>query len=605
MCGIAGVYLRGGVPSGAELRRMADLLRHRGPDDVGVHTHATVGLAHTRLSIIDVGGGHQPIVDDRAGLALVANGEIYNYVELAQELATLGCQFATASDSETILHAYAAFGREFLGRLHGMFAFALHDRIRGELILARDRLGIKPLYYAVLPDRVVFASEIKAILPQLPREPELQPAALAQFLHNQFHTGRDTIVRGIHRILPGEAMRIGADLDIETWSYWSPLQVQPRHCGFEEAREVFDALMEVVMREHMRSDVPYGLFLSGGADSGALLALLNRMQQQPIRTYSVGYVGVEMRDELAEAERIASHFGTAHTALRLELRPLFARIPHMVWCADDLMLDYACLPTSLLAQCAGQELKVVFTGEGGDEVFAGYGRYRASAVESWLKNLAAPGSGGFRTGSQWQRQWTHRVFGAQLKAARSAARTPVIEAWRSCPEQWSPLQRRQYVDIRTALPDNLLVKVDRMLMAFGVEGRVPYLDHRIIEFGLSLPDHLKVSHGQGKVFLRRWAQPLLPPEHMRGRKRGFHVPVGDWLRGPVIDGLLARLPRHPAIRAWFRPEGVREMLEAHRAGNNASREIWCLLQFAIWHRLFIDHPGTCPAPDEDPLEWLG
>jgi asparagine synthase (glutamine-hydrolysing) len=604
MCGIAGIYLRAGSASDDELRRMGDLLRHRGPDDVGIHIDGPVGLAHTRLSIIDVGGGHQPLLADGARLALVANGEVYNYVELMAELQHSGCRFATRSDSETILHAYALYGRQFLGHLHGMFAFALYDRARKELVLARDRLGIKPLYYAVLPDRIVFGSEIKALLPQLPRTPQIHPGALAQFLHNQFHTGRETILQGIHRVLPGEAIAIQADLQMEAWRYWSALDIAPQRYCFEDARQTFDELMDVVMREHLRSDVPYGLFLSGGADSAALLALLTRAQERPIQTFSVGYTGVEMKDELADADRIARHFNARHTPLTLDLRSLFRHLPHTVWAADDLMLDYACLPTSILAERAGQELKVVFTGEGGDEVFAGYGRYRASPAKSWLKNLTAPGSGGFRTRSRWRRRWISRVFGSELAAARAAARLPFIEAWQSCPEAWSALQRRQYVDIRTALPDNLLVKVDRMLMAFGVEGRVPFLDHRIIEFGLSLPDQLKVRSRHGKVLLKAWAQPLLPHGHLRRRKRGFHVPVGEWLRGPVLDHLIAQLPRHPAIRTWFRPQGVREMLEAQRAGHPVSREIWSLLQFAIWYRLFIDSPGITPTPDEELLPWI-
>jgi asparagine synthase (glutamine-hydrolysing) len=603
MCGIAGVYLRSATADPDELRGMAKLLGHRGPDDVGIHTDGALGLAHTRLSIIDTGGGHQPMVDE-SGLALVANGEIYNYVELMDDLRRRGCRFATRSDSETILHAYAVHGRRFLRHLNGMFAFALYDRGRKELVLARDRLGIKPLYYAALPDRVVFASEIKALLPQLPRVPQIQPEAFAQFLRNQFHTGRETVLQGVHRVLPGEALAIRADLTIEPWRYWSALDVQPQHCRFEDARQAFDGLMEVVIREHMRSDVPYGLFLSGGADSGTLLALIRRRHEGPLRTFSVGYTGVEMKDELAEAERIAREFETEHTSLNLDLRSLFARLPFTVWAADDLMFDYASLPTSLLAERAGRELKVVFTGEGGDEVFAGYGRYRRSAFQAWFSSLTAPGSGGFRTRDQWRRRWRQQVFGPEIRKAAGNAHHPFVEAWQSCPKGWSALQRRQYVDVWTALPDNLLVKVDRMLMAFGLEGRVPYLDHRVVEFGLSLPDRLKVRRRQGKVFLKRWGEQFVSRDHLWQPKRGFHVPVGDWLRGPVLDHLIAKLPKNPAIRAWFDPRAVSEMLQAYRAGIEASREIWCLLQFAIWHRLFIDSPGLRPTPDEDALAWI-
>ena len=262
---------------------------------------------------------------------------------------------------------------------------------------------------------------------------------------------------------------------MEAWRYWSALDVAPQRYCFEDARETFDELMNVVMREHLRSDVPYGLFLSGGADSAALLALLTRAQERPIQTFSVGYTGVEMKDELADADRIARHFNARHTPLTLDLRSLFRHLPHTVWAADDLMLDYACLPMSILAERAGQELKVVFTGEGGDEVFAGYGRYRASPAKSWLKNLTAPGCGRL----PYPQPMAAPLDKPGLRAGPrrrpgSGAATLHRGVAVGCPEGWSALQRRQYVDIRTALPDNLLVKVDRMLMAFGVEGRVPF-----------------------------------------------------------------------------------------------------------------------------------
>ncbi|AUM01050.1 asparagine synthase (glutamine-hydrolyzing) [Rhodocyclaceae bacterium] len=604
MCGIAGYFCKNQTPDTDELWRMANALRHRGPDDAGVHVSGPVGLAHTRLSIIDLQGGHQPLADTAGKLTLVANGEIYNYPELTATLTRQGRRFQTASDSETILHAYAVYRRDFLQHLHGMFAFALYDATQNQLILARDRLGIKPLYYVELPDRVAFASEIKALLPILPHAPQIHEGALAQFLENQFSSGEETCVRGIRRVLPGEALAIDADLRIQRWRYWSALTVRPRRIGFEDAAAEFDTLMEQVMREHMRADVPYGLFLSGGVDSAVLAAMLHRYQDQPIRSFSIGYRGVRQADELDDAARIAQRFGTEHTALEVDGNAILRRIPHMVWAADELMRDYACLPTSLLAQHASRELKVVLTGEGGDEVFAGYGRYRESPIARFFKQLRAPGTGGFRTRGQWQAR--HRdALGTQLKLQRRTARTPFIGAWRDTPADWSHTQRCQYTDLVTALPDNLLLKADRMLMAFGLEGRVPFVDHRIVEFGLSLPDELKIRSGQGKLFLKRWAERHLPADHLYRPKRGFHVPIGEWLRGPVLDALAEKLPASPAIQTWFNLAGVRRLLADQRAGRSASREIMCLLQFAIWHRLFIEHPGLRPTPDEDPLAWIG
>ncbi|NIR59511.1 MAG: asparagine synthase (glutamine-hydrolyzing), partial [Gammaproteobacteria bacterium] len=385
MCGIAGILQRRGTVELGALERMAEGLRHRGPDDRGIERIDAVGLAHTRLSIIDLAGGHQPLMTPERDLSLVANGEIYNYVELREALEREhGVRFATGSDSETILHAYAVHGLAALEHLHGMFAFALYDRRRGRLILARDRLGIKPLYYAVAGDRLAFASEIKALLPALPRSPALAPGAVMQFLQSQFSAGADTALEGVHRVLPGEAIVVDSELNLEHHRYWSPLDVQPSPMSEAQATEAFDGLFDRVMREHVRSDVPYGAFLSGGVDSGTLVGCLTRFQEGPVRTFSVGYAGADERGELAEAERIARRFGTRHRPLRLDRERIFRRIPHMIWSADELMRDYACLPTALLAEAAGRELKVVFTGEGGDEMFAGYGRYRPARATALL-----------------------------------------------------------------------------------------------------------------------------------------------------------------------------------------------------------------------------
>ncbi len=605
MCGIAGYMLRaGGRPDREELQRMAGRLAHRGPDDHGIHCKGPVGLAQTRLSIIGLTTGHQPMVSADGRLALAANGEVYNYLELNADLRRQGCRFQTDSDSETLLQAYAVHGLDCLAQLRGMYAFALHDSRTGRLILARDRLGIKPLFYVRLPDRIAFASEIKALLPVLPGRAEVEPGALRQFLQNQFAGGEETVIAGVRRVPPGVALVIDADLHIERRRYWSALDVAPRDIGLEEAREELGNLMDAAMVEHMRSDVPFGLFLSGGVDSAVLAALLDAQGAGRIKSWSVGYQGATMADELDQAQRVADHFGLDHTPLRLTLSQVFGRIPYSIWCADELMRDYASMPTSILAQSAAAELKVVFSGEGGDEVFAGYGRFRPHPLGRWLKSLLFPGSGGFRTRGQWERRWAKRLFGPALRGAPGSDRAQVLAAWRATPRAWSDLQRRQYTDLTTALPDNLLVKTDRMLMGFGVEGRVPFLDHRIVEFGLSLPDHLKVRGRQGKWLLKRWAEPRLPPGHLDRPKRGFHVPVGDWLKGEVAQRLGQRLAENRGIRDWFEVGAIPTLVAARQAGRDTGRELFGLMQFAIWHRLFIEQPGLTPGPDEDPLEWV-
>ena len=392
MCGIIGLYNKKGSVDPDKLSRAAQTLAHRGPDHSDRFVDGPFGMAHTRLSIIDLTGGDQPLFARNGELALIANGEIYNFIELRRDFKKRGHRFTTHSDSEVILHAYMAFGTDFLKVLNGMFAFALYDKTKQRLILARDRLGIKPLFLAHLSAGVAFASELKALLRLDPNTPEINPAGLIEYIQNQFSSERKTVLRGYERVLPGEAVCIERGQVIKRWQYWSAQMVKPLETDFESAREEFDRLMQTVMQEHMRSDVPFGLFLSGGVDSSILLALLSRYKNEPIRTYSIGFSGVRLKDELPQAERLARHMGSRHTSIRPDPIAIFHSLPYTIWAADELMRDYASLPTALLAEAAGKDLKVVFSGEGGDEVFAGYGRYRPSIFESWFKGMTKTGN---------------------------------------------------------------------------------------------------------------------------------------------------------------------------------------------------------------------
>ncbi|ESQ16969.1 MAG: hypothetical protein N838_24765 [Thiohalocapsa sp. PB-PSB1] len=594
----------GQQPEPSLLWDMARQLGHRGPDDSGIHCQGAAGLAQTRLSIIGLATGHQPMSADNGQLALAANGEVYNYIELNQEFRRLQRMPATDSDCESILHAYAVYGDDFLTHLRGMYAFALYDHARQRLLLVRDRLGIKPLFYLRLADRIAFASEIKALLPLLPARPELCASALRQFLLQQFSSGEQTIVNGIRRVLPGEMLAIDARLQIRRHRYWSPLEIAPQRLGADQALEQLDGLLADCMREHMRSDVPFGLFLSGGLDSALLACQLHARGAGRIHSFSVGYSATSMPDELDAARRVADWFGFQHHALQLSPARVAARIPHSVWAADELMRDYASMPTSILAETAARDLKVVFTGEGGDEVFAGYGRYRTTRLQRWAKSLLFPGSGGLRSRPQWSRHWMRQLLGPALVDAREQARQPFVDNWQSTPPTWSDLQRRQYMDLSTALPDNLLVKTDRMQMAFGLEGRVPFLDHRLVEFGLSLPDHLKVRGRTGKWLPRQWAAPYLPPGHLDHRKRGFHVPIGDWMTGEVATHIGQALLHSRGVAQWFKSDAIEALVGAYRAGRGGGRELFCLMQFAIWHRIFIEQPGQRPQIDDNPLDWI-
>ena len=602
MCGITGIFLCDATVDATTLHRAAQTLSHRGPDHGDQFIHGQFGMAHTRLSIIDLTSGDQPLFARNEELVLIANGEIYNFIELRRDLEQQGHRFKTGSDSEVILHAYIRYGKDFLRHLHGMFAFALYDKVHQRLILARDRLGIKPLFMAQLSSGIAFASELKAILTLDDRPASIEPEGLLGYLQHQFSTDRRTILVNYERILPGEAVCIESGVVKERWRYWTALDVNPIEIDEDTAQQDFDQLMETVMIEHMRSDVPFGLFLSGGVDSAILLALLSRFAKEPIRTFSVGFANTRLQDELPMAESIARQFASRHTSIRPTEEQIFFSLPYTVWAADELMRDYASLPTALLAQAAAKELKVVFSGEGGDEVFAGYGRYRTAPLERWFKNILAPGTGGFRTRGTFRAKWPRILFGDRLRHSALNARKSFMNAWCSTPSDWTDLQRMQYTDIVTALPDNLLVKLDRMLMGWGLEGRVPFLDHRVVEFGLSLPDSMKSDGHQGKAFLKRWAARFVPEDHLYGPKRGFHVPVGEWLQGRFLERLVNVLPQHPAIKSWFRPDGVKVLLQKCQPTGPTSRMVWALLQFAVWHQIFIESKGQRPPEKLDPLE---
>lgn len=603
MCGIAGYYLKAPLGNHTHLTEMAQRLAHRGPDGQGFYRGERVGLAHTRLSIIDLETGAQPLYNEDHSLCLIANGEIYNALELRKELEKLGHRFATHSDSEVILHAYESWGEGSLSRLLGMFAFALYDLASQQLLLVRDRLGIKPLYFVFDREGLSFASELKALLASSAR-PEIDPLGLAQYLQNNFTCAPYTLLAGIRKIGPGELIKMGADGALHQRRYWSPLDITPLDLSYSEASEYFDQLIEQVIKIHLRSDVPFGLFLSGGVDSSLLAALISRHTQEPLRTFSIGFPDTSVHNELAAAATVAAQFGTHHTAYEVAAEDLLERLPHAIWAADDLTADYANLPVSLLAERASAELKVVFSGEGGDEVFAGYGRYRVPPLKRLLNTLRNPGTGGFRATGLFSNE-ASQLFKPELLEAMRHWRTPFGDAWSESPARWTRLMRMQYVDLKTWLPDDLLIKADRMLMAFGLEGRVPFLDHRLVEFGLGLPDSLKIEGRTGKRFLRLWGEHFFSKEHLWSRKKGFTVPIRDWLKGQRLDKLSQALSISPGIAAWFRADAVHYLIKRQQQRGDRSGPLWALFNFALWHRLIIeDNCGVAPPTRQDPFSYF-
>jgi len=604
MCGIAGVYLRKHAVDSELLDGLGQSLGHRGPDKLKTYAIGNLGLVHTRLSIIDLAGGDQPLFNSSGNLALVANGEIYNHIEIRTELESLGAVFTTHSDCEVILHAYAHYGERFLDKLNGMFAFALYDQVRGRLILARDRLGIKPLFFTETRDGFYFASEQKALLPMLPGGVQVDPDALIQILETNFNTGHTGLTLGMSRVLPGEMMILENGHIATRKRYWTLDNLDTASVSYHDAAAEFESLMPQIMEEHMRSDVPLAILLSGGVDSSIVLEWLNRSGARELQAFTAAFTDTEYNSDLAAAKAIANQFGLRHTVVELDRQSLFNHLPFAVWAADDLIADDAILPTSLLARKVSEQFKVVFSGEGGDELFAGYGRYRRLKIQRVWANLLRPGSGGFRTRGHLRAYWRKNLLTGELQQHLSAGRRGFIEAWQSTPSQWTDLRRMLCTDMATELPDQLLVKVDRMLMAWGLEGRVPLLDHRLVEFAITLPDALKLRGREGKHFLKRWGEPIFGNDLMRRPKSGFSVPMDKCLTGETLRKLFKVLPTHPAFNGLFMEEGIKSMIQRQEAKGDCGQTLSSLLQLAIWHRIFVVGKGAKPELFLDPLEFI-
>ncbi|WP_312161475.1 asparagine synthase (glutamine-hydrolyzing) [Phenylobacterium sp.] len=553
MCGIAGI-----LGAGGSARPMIETLTHRGPDGVFVEEGERRSLAHARLSIIDLEGGWQPL--HGAGSTVIGNGEIYNYVELAEEFG-LKDQLHTGSDFEPLLHIYAQEGPAAFARLRGMYAFCLVGA-DGRTWLARDPFGIKPLYLLEHEGAVAFASEPRAFLAAGLIGAELSEDRARELLAFNYTLTEETIFRGLRRLAPGEIVEVVdgkiTPREVRSWLSSSPL---PRPAGEEEHLRRLDAVLEDSVRVHQRSDVPYGLFLSGGIDSAAIATLMARLNARPVTAFTCGFEAPGARDERAQAERVA-------TALKLDWRETsfgeedFWRIlPQVAWAMDDPTADYAALPTYKLAEAAKGTLTVVLTGEGGDELFGGYGRYRRALRPAWL--------------------------GGRPAEPRTEDRG-VVERWRTAakaPGGLSGLQRAQWADIATWLPNDLLLKLDRCLMAHGLEGRTPFLDPQVAEFAFPLPDRMKVRGRYGKWLLRKWLERACPAADPWGRKQGFTVPVDAWI-APRAGEIATRIGK---------VEAVRRVLGADAGAGFGAQATgrWPLLFFAIWSLIHLE--GAAPA----------
>ncbi len=589
MCGIAGIMtVAGAIPDAAALARMEQALAHRGPDGAGRRIKDDVALVQTRLAIIDLVTGDQPIIAPDGNAAIVANGEIYNYLELRSGLK--GVHFRTASDCEPPLHFYLRDGPEFVYHLRGMYALAIHDPARKRLVLARDPFGIKPLYYVETAAGLAFASEAQALVAGGFAAPVLNPEARDEALQLQFTTGRRTPFAGVFRVLPGEVLVVEAGRIVQRNRRPALPALGPQEARPDDALMHLDRLLNEAIELHQRSDVAYGMFLSGGVDSSVLLAMMARLNSKPVVAFTAAFPGTLAHDERDHARAVARACGAEHVEVEFGEDDFWRLLPRIMAAMDDFAADYAILPTWKLGQAARQAgLKVILSGEGGDEIFAGYGRYRRAMRPRFLFGRPMRGAGALH-GLDLLRDpgfdWRAGIAAAEVEAARN---------------KHTRLQAAQAVDCADWLPNDLLTKLDRCLMAHGVEGRVPFLDPLLAEFGFRLPDALKVRHGLGKWLLRRWLETAQPRANPFARKRGFTVPVGEWIarRGRTLGPLVARAR---GVADACRPDAVEHLFAtlADRGGADRRRgrhavAAWHLLAFALWHRRHI--LGKPPVDD--------
>lgn len=592
MCGIFGYWDRKHQPLSDEaLSGMAQALLHRGPDDEGIHHQPQRGVAigNRRLSVIDLGGGHQPFVSDDGRIAVVQNGEIFNHVELASELRAQGVRLRTHSDTEVILRLYEREGIACLKRLNGMFAIAIDDAREDALYLARDRIGVKPLYMHDDGQRVLFGSEPKALWPALGgRKPGMDLEAIHHYLTFNYIPAPWTAYQGVSHLMPGTWMKFTRGAHVQTQRWWSLADQREQDFEFGEWAEEFMATLDDATRIRLRADVPFGAFLSGGVDSSAIVGLMSRHVDRPIKTFCIGFADPHY-DESTFALQAAQRFGCDHMMEVAELNML-AQWPRVLHHLDQPHGDASFMPTLRVSELASKHVKVVLTGDGGDELFAGYDKYAQFFARS--DAMALPQAA-------FERSYFDSIslFTPEGKAAlyRPEVRTQLegIDSFAAAAQPWfaeaqhfDRINQALYLDMQLLLSGNNLVKPDRMGMAVSIEARTPFLDWRMMEFAFRSRGPTKLSaQGDKKHWFKRAAVPLIGEELAHRKKQMFTVPVGDWFKGELYGWLRQTLTGSEVIARLFEPAGVTRLLDEHRDGRcNHTRELRALAALALWHR---------------------
>jgi asparagine synthase (glutamine-hydrolysing) len=622
MCGICGIVQFDGAPvDRGLLELMTASISHRGPDGSGTYVSHPVGLGHRRLSIIDLEGGAQPIGNEDGSVQVVFNGEIYNYVELRQQLLAKGHTFATRSDTEVIIHGYEEWGESCVGRFNGIFAFALWDVRRRTLLAARDHLGVKPLYYAIQDGQLLLASEIKALLksPSCPREVHLP--ALAKLFTVRYVPCPDTLFRGILKLPPGHLLVAGPD-GVETRRYWQWRPVIRETVDEQSLVEQYRDLLQDAVRLQMRSDVPVGLYLSSGVDSATLLAMMNRHAGKAVHTFTIGFEGGEATNETADARRIAERFGADHAEMIIGPADYERYYERFLWDLEEPVGHEPAVAFFFLSQLASRRVKVVLCGQGADEPWAGYHRCIGIKLSQFYSRLPAAITrpvtalidrfgrserlirgvhslaekdvlsrilkvySFYHSGMKEElyQPWLKQSVGIDEGLARDA-----LARLQTDVRHLDPLTQMLYIDTRASLPDDLLMVADKLSMANGVEARVPYLDYRVVEFVETLPAHLKLRRFQGKYLHKKAVLPWVSREVAYRPKKGFAHPVARWLGGRmrtfVGDCLLSETSR---LSRYFNREYIRKMVSDHESGRQPHlRHLYLLISFELWHRRFL------------------
>jgi len=631
MCGINGIAFssrsRRTVDT-AVLKRMRDVITHRGPDDEGIFIDGVVGLGHRRLSIVDVAAGHQPMTNEDGTLHITYNGEIYNHADFRIELEAKGHVYKTHCDTETILHLYEEHGENCVDYLRGMFAFAIWNQRKKELFIARDRLGVKPLYYVHTNDgSLYFGSEIKTLLEARAIKPEINFEALPDYLANHATSGEETLFRGVKRLLPGHTL-VWRDGQVETKRYWdvSFAKASDTSRRDQDYIDEWADLFRTSVRLRLMADVPLGMFLSGGIDSSAIAAVMSTMVSEPIKTFSVAFKEREA-NELEYARLIAESYQTNHHEVVVSPEDFFTALPKLVWHEDEPLAHPSSVALYFVSQLASKHVKVVLTGEGSDELLAGYARYRKTiynlalgaryhgAMPAGIRNAIRNRIDDLPVNSKVRQKLLRTFLSLQpdvesiyfdnfavfsrsmqneLLTPETRARTGALDPYAGVcsllekTDAQSPLDRLLYADIKTYLHE-LLMKQDQMSMAASVESRVPFLDHKLVEFTSGLPERMKLRGWTTKYVLRKAMKGVLPEAILSRPKMGFPVPIGKWFRGPyrsIINEYV--LSERALSRGIFERDFVRAVVNRHDAGEDHSERLWALVNFEMWQRQFID-----------------